>query len=38
MFAAITSIVVFAALAIQALERLERKIFPPEIRGSENAG
>jgi len=38
MFAAITSIVLFAALAIQALERLERKIFPPEIRGSENVG
>jgi len=34
MFAAIASIVVLAALTIHALERLERKIFPPEIRGS----
>jgi len=38
MFAAITSIIVFAALTIHALERLERKLFPPEIRGLENAG
>jgi ABC-type nitrate/sulfonate/bicarbonate transport system permease component len=34
MFAAITSIVVLAALTIHALERLERKLFPPEIRES----
>jgi hypothetical protein len=34
MFAAIASIIVLAALAIHALERLERKIFPPEIRGT----
>jgi NitT/TauT family transport system permease protein len=38
MFAAIASIVVFAALTIAALERLERRLFPPEIRGVENAG
>ena len=37
MFAAIASIVLFAALTIAALERLERKLFPPEIRGLENA-
>jgi hypothetical protein len=35
MFAAIASIIVFAALTIQALERLERKLFPPEIRGAD---
>lgn len=34
MFAAISSIVVLAALTIHALERLERKLFPPEIRES----
>jgi len=38
MFAAIASIVIFAALAIAALERLERKLFPPEIRGLQSAG
>ena len=38
MFAAIVSIIVFASLTIYALERLERKIFPPEIRDLENAG
>ena len=38
MFAAIASIVLVAALAIQVLERLERKLFPPEIRGSDNVG
>jgi NitT/TauT family transport system permease protein len=38
MFAAITSIIVFAAATIHALERLERRIFPPETRGLENAG
>lgn len=37
MFAAIASIVLFAALTIAALERLERRLFPPEIRGMENA-
>jgi NitT/TauT family transport system permease protein len=36
MFAAIVSIIVLAALTIHALERLERKLFPPEIRGLEN--
>ena len=36
MFAAIASIVLFAALTIAALERFERKLFPPEIRGLEN--
>jgi ABC-type nitrate/sulfonate/bicarbonate transport system permease component len=34
MFAAIASIVVLAALTIYALERLERKLFPPEMRGA----
>ena len=34
MFAAITSIVLFAASTIHALERLERKLFPSEIRES----
>jgi len=34
MFAAISSIVVVAALTIQALQWLERKLFPPEIRES----
>jgi ABC-type nitrate/sulfonate/bicarbonate transport system permease component len=34
MFAAITSIVVVAACTIHALERLERKLFPTEIRES----
>jgi len=34
MFAAIASIVFLAALTIHALERLERKLFPPEIRGA----
>jgi ABC-type nitrate/sulfonate/bicarbonate transport system permease component len=33
MFAAIVSIIMLAALTIHALERLERKLFPPEIRG-----
>jgi ABC-type nitrate/sulfonate/bicarbonate transport system permease component len=33
MFAAIASIVMLAALTIYALERLERKLFPPEMRG-----
>jgi ABC-type nitrate/sulfonate/bicarbonate transport system permease component len=34
MFAAIASIVVFAALAIQLLERLEHRLFPAEIRST----
>jgi ABC-type nitrate/sulfonate/bicarbonate transport system permease component len=34
MFAAISSIVVLAAFTIHGLERLERKLFPPEIRES----
>jgi NitT/TauT family transport system permease protein len=34
MFAAIASIVVLAALTIHGLERLERRLFPPEMRGS----
>jgi len=33
MFAAIASIIILAALAIHGLERLERRLFPPEIRG-----
>jgi ABC-type nitrate/sulfonate/bicarbonate transport system permease component len=37
MFAAIASIILFAALTIQALERLERRLFPPEMRGFEDA-
>jgi len=36
MFAAIVSIILLAALTIQALERLERKLFPPEMRGRED--
>jgi ABC-type nitrate/sulfonate/bicarbonate transport system permease component len=32
MFAAIASIIMLAALTIHALERLERRLFPPEIR------
>lgn len=36
MFAAIASIIAVAALTIYALERLERRLFPPEIRGLEN--
>ena len=36
MFAAIVSIVIFAALTIHALERLERRLFPAELRGLEN--
>jgi len=38
MFAAIASIVLLAALTIQALERLERRLFPPEMRGPQDAG
>jgi ABC-type nitrate/sulfonate/bicarbonate transport system permease component len=38
MFAAIASITIFAALTIHLLEKLERKLFPPEIRGVEHAG
>ena len=38
MFAAIVSIIIIAALTIHGLERLERKLFPPEMRGFENAG
>ena len=34
MFAVIVSIIMLAALTIHALERLERKLFPPETRGS----
>jgi NitT/TauT family transport system permease protein len=34
MFAAITSIIAVAALTLYGLERVERKLFPPEIRGS----
>jgi NitT/TauT family transport system permease protein len=34
MFAAIASIVALGALTIHALERLERRVFPPEVRGS----
>ena len=38
MFAAIVSIIVVAALTIHALQRLEHRLFPPEIRGLEHAG
>ncbi|HEU4339999.1 MAG TPA: ABC transporter permease subunit [Candidatus Binatia bacterium] len=34
MFAAITSIILLAAVTIHGLERLERRLFPAEIRGS----
>ncbi len=34
MFAAIASIVALGALTIYVLERLERRLFPPEIRGA----
>jgi NitT/TauT family transport system permease protein len=34
MFAAIASIVAVAALTLHALERLERRLFPPEIRSA----
>jgi NitT/TauT family transport system permease protein len=33
MFAAIVSIIIFAAVTIYALERIERRLFPPEITG-----
>lgn len=34
MYAAIASIIALGALTIYALERLERRVFPPEMRGS----
>ena len=34
MFASIASIIAFAAVTIHALERLEHRLFPPEIRGA----
>ncbi len=34
MFAAVASIILIAAVTIFLLERLERRLFPPEIRGS----
>jgi NitT/TauT family transport system permease protein len=34
MFASIVSIIAFAAVTIHALERLERRLFPSEIRGA----
>lgn len=34
MFAAIASLVAVAAVTLHALERLERRLFPPEIRGN----
>jgi ABC-type nitrate/sulfonate/bicarbonate transport system permease component len=34
MFAAIASIIALGALTIHALQRVERRLFPPEIRGS----
>ncbi len=34
MFAAVASIILIAAVTIYALERLERRLFPPEVRGS----
>jgi len=34
MFAAVVSIILIAAVTIHALERLERRLFPPEVRGS----
>ena len=38
MFAAIVSIIILAAATIHALERLERRLFPPEIRGLADGG
>jgi NitT/TauT family transport system permease protein len=34
MFAAVASIILIAAVTIHALERLERRLFPPEVRGA----
>jgi NitT/TauT family transport system permease protein len=34
MFAAVASIVLIASLTVHALERLERRLFPPDVRGS----
>lgn len=34
MFAAVTSIILIAAVTIHGLERLERRLFPPEVRGT----
>ena len=34
MFAAVASIILIAAVTIHGLERLERRLFPPEVRGS----
>ncbi|MBF8257477.1 MAG: ABC transporter permease, partial [Anaerolineales bacterium] len=34
MFAAVASIILIAAVTINALERLERRLFPPDVRGS----
>ena len=34
MFAAVASIILLAAVTIHGLERLERKLFPPEVRES----
>jgi NitT/TauT family transport system permease protein len=34
MFAAVASIILVAAVTIHGLERLERRLFPPEARGS----
>ena len=33
MFAAVASIILIAAVTIHALERLERRLFPPDVRG-----
>jgi hypothetical protein len=34
MFAAVASIVLIASLTVHALARLERRLFPPDVRGS----
>ena len=34
MFAAVASIILIAAVALHILERIERRLFPPEMRGS----
>lgn len=34
MFAAVASIILIAAVTLHGLERLERRLFPPEVRGS----
>ena len=37
MFAAVASIILLAAVTIYGLERLERRLFPPEVEGHDHA-